>query len=63
MTGMVPAHIPQMRALAARLRGQASETRIALYRRKMEGLASELEEAATVAESRQRFFETFKLVS
>jgi hypothetical protein len=63
MSGMVPDQVPRMRALAQRLRGQAAETGIALYRRKMESLASELEEAATEAESRQRFFERVKLVS
>jgi hypothetical protein len=41
-----------MRTLAARLRGQAAETSIELYRRKLEGIASELEEAVLDAESR-----------
>lgn len=63
MTGMVPAQAPNMRALARRLRTQAAETGIGLYRRKMEGLASELEEAATEAETRRHFFETVRLVS
>ena len=39
-----------MRALASRLRAQARESAIALYRRQLEDLASELEEAATEAE-------------
>ena len=41
-----------MRTLAAQLRGHAAETSIDLYRRKLEGIASELEEAALDAESR-----------
>jgi hypothetical protein len=45
----------EMRALAARLRAQAAETNISLYRRKMESVASELEEAAIDAESRFYF--------
>jgi len=44
--------VPRMRALAARLRSEAADTSISLYRRKLENLASELEEAATIAESR-----------
>jgi hypothetical protein len=56
MTGMVPFQVPKMRALALRLRGQAHETGIGIYRRKLEILASELEEAAQEAESRERFF-------
>ncbi len=63
MTGMMPHQVPKMRALAQRLRGQAAETSIELYRRKLESLASELEEAATEAETRRRFFDAFKLVS
>jgi hypothetical protein len=52
-----------MRALAARLRAQAHETGICLYRRKLEILASELEEAAQEAESRERFFAHHRLAS
>jgi hypothetical protein len=63
MTGMDAAHIPRIRPLAARMREQAGETHIALYRRKFEGLASELEEAAVDAETRQHFFEACRLVS
>ena len=50
MTGMVLAQVPKMRALAARLRTQSAETGITLYRRKLEELASELEEAAAEAQ-------------
>ncbi|HEU0094827.1 MAG TPA: hypothetical protein VFQ52_00120 [Rhizomicrobium sp.] len=56
MTGMVPSQIPKMRVLASRLRAQAQETTVALYRRKLDFLASELEEAATEAETREAFF-------
>lgn len=63
MTGMVPSQIPKMRALASRLRDQAHETGIGIYQRKLEILASELEEAAQEAESRERFFARHKLVS
>jgi hypothetical protein len=63
MTGMVPSQVPKMRALASRLRAQAHETEIGLYQRKLEILASELEEAATEAETRQDFFSRFRLVS
>ena len=42
----------KMRSLAAELRGHAAETTLELYRRKFEGIASELEEAALDAESR-----------
>ena len=63
MTGMVPAQIPRMRALAARLRGQAGETHIDLYRQKLEDLAAELEEAAAEAEGRQQSGGTPRLVS
>ena len=63
MTGMVPSQIPKMRALAVRLRAQAHETSIGLYQRKLEILASELEEAAQEAESREGFFPRCKLAS
>jgi hypothetical protein len=43
----------EMRTLAARLRAQAAQTGVALFRRKLEGVASELEEAAIDADSRQ----------
>jgi hypothetical protein len=52
-----------MRALALRLRAQAHETDIGIYQRKLEILASELEEAAQEAESRERFFARHRLVS
>ncbi len=42
----------RMRAVAARLRNQALETGIGIYRRRFEMVASELEEAATDLESR-----------
>jgi hypothetical protein len=55
MTGTVPSEVPKMRALASRLRAQSLETTVALYQRKLETLASELEEAATEAETRAAF--------
>jgi hypothetical protein len=58
---MVPSQVPKMRALASRLRTQAQETTVALYRRKLETLASELEEAAMEAETREAFFSQFRL--
>ena len=48
-------NIIRMRVLAARLRAQAAETGLEIYRRKFESLASELDEAATDLESRARF--------
>jgi hypothetical protein len=63
MTGMVPSQVPKMRALATRLRAQAHETAIGLYQRKLEILASELEEAAQEAESRAAFFSKLKIAS
>lgn len=44
-----------MRRLAAEMRAHAAETDIAIYRRKFEGLASELDEAVTVAEHSDGF--------
>ena len=44
-----PEKVPRMRALAARLREDAAETHIELFRRKLEDLASELEEAVAAA--------------
>jgi hypothetical protein len=49
-----PENALKLRSMAARLRGHAAETHIELYRRKFEGLASELEEAALDAETRER---------
>lgn len=63
MMDMVPSRVPRMRALARRLRIQAAETGLPLYRRKMEELASELEVAAAEAERRQRSPQTFRLVN
>ena len=63
MTGIDAVHLPRIRLLAARMREQAGETHIALYRRKFQGLASELEEAAVDTESRQRFVENCRQVS
>jgi hypothetical protein len=51
----VSGNIVRMRVLAARLRAQAAQTDLELYRRKFESLASELEEAAIDLESRARF--------
>jgi hypothetical protein len=63
MTGMVPTKVPDMRRLAACLRAQAAETNLALYKRKFEGLASELEEAAQESQTRDEFLKSFRLVS
>lgn len=53
MTGMVPRRIPEMRALAVRLRAQAADTAVEHYKRKLRALASELDEEAVEAESRK----------
>ena len=55
-----PENVLKMRTLAAQMRGHAAETTIALYRRKFEEVASELEESAVDAESRAT---RFRLVS
>jgi hypothetical protein len=55
-----PENVLKMRSLAAQLRGHAAETSIALYRRKFEEVALELEEGAVNAESRAI---RFRLVS
>ncbi|MDB5739730.1 MAG: hypothetical protein JWP16_770 [Alphaproteobacteria bacterium] len=60
---MIPTKVPDMRRLAACLRVQAAETSLALYKRKFEGLASELEEEALESESRDAFLKSFRLVS
>jgi hypothetical protein len=52
-----------MHALAVRFRGHAAETSVKLFRHKFEIVASELEEAAVVAESRAIFRERCKLAS
>jgi hypothetical protein len=59
------AHQPAltMRALAARFRGHATETAVKIFRHKFEIMASELEEAAVVAESRAIFWERYKLLA
>ncbi len=44
-----------MRALAAQMRCHASATALEMYRRKFKDIASELEEAALVAENRKGF--------
>jgi hypothetical protein len=46
-----PDRAVKMRALAARFRAQAAETSIAMFRRKFEAVAAELEEAAGRAEA------------
>ena len=45
----------KMRALAARLRIQAAETSLEMFRRKFEAVAAELEECALDAENRAHF--------
>jgi hypothetical protein len=63
MRQSAPEPVLKMRALAARLRGHAGETSLGHYRRKFEGIASELEEAAVDVESRAPVRQHFKLVS
>lgn len=43
-----------MRVLAARMRAHAAETSVEIFRRQFERIASELEEAAIDAASRER---------
>ena len=52
MIGQDTGHALELRSLAARFRTHAAETNIGLFRRKFEGTASELEEAALDAETR-----------
>jgi hypothetical protein len=52
-----------MRAIAAQLRVHAAETDQAIFRRKFEGMACDLEEAAVDAESRAQPKDDFKRVS
>jgi len=52
MIGQARCNAPELRSLAAHFREFAAETRIQLFRRKFEGVASELEEAALDAETR-----------
>jgi len=52
MIGQARCNAPELRSIAARFRLHAAETNIALFRRKFEGTASELEEAALDAETR-----------
>ena len=46
-----PQQVLKMRALAARFRAHAAETSHAMFRRKFEAVAAELEEAASRAEA------------
>lgn len=52
MNSVSPENIHKLRGIAAQLRGYAAETQLAMYRRKFESVASELEEAALDGESR-----------
>ena len=52
-----------MRALAAQLRAHAAETAIEHFRRKFEGAACELDEAAMEIETRAQARNSIKLVS
>ncbi len=52
MIGQAPGNALKLHALAAHFRAFAAETNIELFRRKFEGTASELEEAALDAETR-----------
>ena len=52
MIGQAPGNALELRSLAAHFRAFAAETNIGLFRRKFEGAASELEEAALDAETR-----------
>jgi len=52
MIGQGPCNAVELRSLAGRFRELAAETNFRFYRRKLEGVASELEEAALDAETR-----------
>jgi hypothetical protein len=52
MIGQESGNALKLHSLAARFRALAAETSIELFRRKFEGTASELEEAALDAETR-----------
>ena len=52
MIGQGPSSALELRSIAARFRAHAAETGIDLFRRKFEGTASELEEAACDVETR-----------
>jgi len=52
MIGQAPENARKLRVIAAQFRAHSAETCVELYRRKFEGVASELEEAALDAETR-----------
>ena len=52
MIGQEPGNALKLHSLAARFRAHADQTSIELFRRKFEGTASELEEAALDFETR-----------
>jgi hypothetical protein len=52
MIGQESGNALELRSLASRFRAHAAETGIEFFRRKFEGTASELEEAALDAETR-----------
>jgi hypothetical protein len=52
MIGQEPGNALELRSLAAHFRALATETSIEFFRRKFDGTASELEEAALDAETR-----------
>jgi hypothetical protein len=63
MASVSSENIQKLRGLAAQLRGYAAETDLAMYQRKFESVASELEEAAVDGESRAQSRQKTKLVS
>ena len=52
MIGQAPENARKLRVIAARFRAHSAETGVQFYRRKFEGVALELEQAALDAESR-----------
>jgi hypothetical protein len=52
MIGQAPENARKLRVIAARFRAHSAETGVQFYRRKFEGTASELEEAALDVETR-----------
>jgi hypothetical protein len=52
MIGHAPENARKLRVIAAQFRAHSNETRLQLFRRKFDGVASELEEAALDVETR-----------
>ena len=53
MLNQIPPRIFALRRLAVQMRGHAADTTMAIYQRKFEGIARDLEDAARDAESWQ----------